>query len=152
MIYIGLDDYDLEIIHEVARKRQTRYAFVTSNYGTERALTKDIAGVAGEYVTAIYTGLPWTGRDDDFGADVGDLEVRTRRTESGRLCLHDKELERKQYKATQRFILARHMDDTRQVELVGWAWVSTILRHGQYVDGRTYLPNHLLHDIQTVLI
>jgi hypothetical protein len=150
MVTIEFDQDHYELIEQVAREREIRYANVPSNYGTGRSLTKDIAGVAGELAVALYTGLPWTGRDNDYGADVGDLEVRTRRTHNGRLCLHDKELERKDYKSGQRFVLARYMSS--YVELVGWSWVSIILRKGEYIDGRTYLPNRLLHNIETVLL
>jgi hypothetical protein len=150
MVTIEFDQDHYELIEQVARERETRYANVPSNYGTGRSLTKDIAGVAGELAVALYTGLPWTGRNNDYGADVGDLEVRTRRSALGRLCLHDKELERKNYKFGQRFVLARYRGD--HVILAGWSWVGVILRQGEYIDGRTYLPNHLLHDIETVLL
>ena len=150
MVRIDLGPVDMTIIHQVAELREARYADVPSNYGTERTITKDIAGVAGEWAVHLYTGLEWTGQNNDYGADVGDLEVRTRRSALGRLCLHDKELERKNYKFGQRFVLARYRYD--HVILAGWSWVGVILRQGEYIDGRTYLPNHLLHDIETVLL
>jgi hypothetical protein len=111
MVRIDLGPVDMTIIHQVAELRQARYADVPSNYGTERTITKDIAGVAGEWAVHLYTGLEWTGQDNDYGADVGDLEVRTRRSALGRLCLHDKELERKNYHTGQRFVLARYRGD-----------------------------------------
>lgn len=150
MIYIDLGPVDMAIIHQIAELREARYANVPSNYGTERTISKDIAGVAGEWAVHLYTGLEWTGRDNDYGADVGHLEVRTRRTGNGRLCLHDAELARKDYKAGQRFVLARYMGD--RVQLAGWSTVGVILRKGEYIDERTYLPNHLLYDIETVLL
>jgi hypothetical protein len=151
MVRIDLDLDDMELVEMVAAEREARYAKVPSNYGTVRDRTKDLAGVAGEVAVAHYTGLPWTGRDSDYGHDVGNLEVRTRRDDRGRLCVHDLELQRKQYAPGQRFVLARHVS-YNQIELVGWSWLNIILRRGEYIAGRTYLPNHLLHDIETVLL
>jgi hypothetical protein len=150
MVRIDLDLDDMELVEMVAAEREARYAKVPSNYGTVRDRTKDLAGVAGELAVKHYTGLPWTGRDSDYGHDVGNLEVRTRRDDRGRLCVHDLELQRKQYAPGQRFVLARYRGD--HVILAGWSWVGVILRQGEYIDGRTYLPNHLLHDIETVLL
>lgn len=152
MVYITLDDEQMMRVDEVARERRDRYAEIASNYGTTRELAKDLAGAAGELAVSIYTGFQWTGRYSDYGHDVGDLEVRTRRTLNGRLCLHDLELDRKQYKPGQRFVLCRYIVNTNVVELAGWSWVGTILRKGEYFDGRTYLPNSELYDIETVLV
>ena len=49
MVRIDLGPVDMTIIHQVAELREARYADVPSNYGTERTITKDIAGVAGEW-------------------------------------------------------------------------------------------------------
>jgi len=148
---IKFDKLQMEMISEVAEDRRKRYENVASNYGTTRAYAKDFAGAAGEYAVHLYTGLPWVARDTDYEHDVGNLEVRTRQTHNGRLCLHDLELARKNYPLGQKFILTRYIK-RGEVELAGWSWKGMILRKGQYVDGRTYLPNRLLHDIETVLL
>jgi len=152
MIYITLDDDQMRRVTTVAKQRRDRYAQIASNYGTTRELAKDLAGAAGELAVSIYTGLPWVGRYSDYNHDVGDLEVRTRRTIDGELCLHDLELERKKYKPGQRFVLCRYIVGTDVVELAGWSWVATILRKGRYIDGRTFLPNSDLYEMETVLL
>ena len=151
MIRIRRTVNDWEEINKVADKRHKKYKNVPSNYGTERDYHKDWVGAAGEYFVAKYFGLEWTGRNDDNGPDVGQLEVRTRTKTGGLLCLHDKEIERKRLIAGTKYVLCWYNDDDT-VDMVGWAFASEIRKAAIHANGRWFIQTNKLHEIHTVLL
>jgi hypothetical protein len=152
MITVDFNAMDWAIISGVAWKRHDKYANTRSNYGTTRTIEKAMFGVAGEYAVSKEFGLDWTGMDDDMAIDVEHLEVRTRASHGTRLCLHDREIERKNLTPGQKYVLCWWSDEQQNITIAGWAYAPEIIRFGETFDGRHYLPNDRLHDIETVLL
>ena len=152
MVTVTFRMIDWILIGDVALKRHYKYRNTPSNYGTNRDIEKDVAGAAGEYAVAEHLGLMWSGAYDDGKADVGTLEVRTRLNHGGRLCIHDREIERKNPDPTTKYVLCWWDCHDETITIVGWAFASEIRQANIYHDGRHYIPNDRLHDIETVLL
>ena len=105
-----------------------------SNGPTNQSVDNDMIGVMGEMAFSKWSGLPWTASKgatyDSLGADVGELEVRTRRMDS------DKHLTLKfsaqyKYPNTRLYVLAWATPYDPMVYLVGYTSLEMIRVYGE---------------------
>ena len=135
-IRITLDTAQLALAQREGRARNTAATArgARSNGPAGDFERQHILGAIGEIAFATWSGLPWVasrGADyDDTTADVGNCEVRTRRTSSDRnmtvkLSAIDK------YKPGRIYVLTWAHEKSRLVQLVGYTTLGTIFEYGQ---------------------
>ena len=134
MVDLGYDELITAINEGHARYEATQARRAKSNGPRNQSPDNDTIGVMGEMAFAKWSGLPWTASKgaiyDSLGADVGELEVRTRRMNS------DKNLTLKlsaasKYDGDRLYVLAWATMYDPMVYLVGYTSLEMIRVYGE---------------------
>ena len=134
MVDLGYDELITAINEGHARYEATQARRAKSNGPRNQSPDNDTIGVMGEMAFAKWSGLPWTASKgatyDSLGADVGELEVRTRRMNS------DKHLTLKfsaqyKYPDSRLYVLAWAAVYDPMVYLVGYTSLEMIRVYGE---------------------